>query len=117
MSEQETYGSNDGSSWLTPTAAGIAGLTIAGVTLLSNGAWLLVVQGWLNRNGSGAFSDTITLSGLAQAVLAVVALALARRALVAPAGPARHLGGAAVVVGLVGLVIAVLTILVGFASM
>ncbi len=32
------------SSWLTPAAAGIAALTIATLSLLSNGAWLFVVQ-------------------------------------------------------------------------
>ena len=118
MSEHETFGSDEGSeSWLTPTGAGIAGLTVAVLSLLSNGAWLVTIQAWLNRNGSGSFSDTVTLSGVVQALLSVGALLLASRALLAPAGVARHLGGATVVVGLLGLVIAVLTILAGLAGM
>lgn len=118
MSEHGSFGYDDGSTgWLTPTGAGIAGFTIATLSLLSNGAWLLVVQAWLTRNGSGSFSDTVTLGGVAQAALAVGALVLASRALAAPAGPARHLGGATVIVGILGLVVAVLTILAGLAGM
>jgi hypothetical protein len=113
MSEPQQPSQTD---WLTPTAAGIAGLVIAGLSLLSNGTWLLAVQAWLNRNGSSALSDTVILSGIAQAVLAAGALLLARRALAAPLGTARHLGGATIVVGLLGLGVAGLTILAGIAG-
>ena len=117
MSEHETFGDSGSTGWLTPTAAGIGGLTIAAATLLSNGAWLLVVQGWLNRNGSSSFSDGITLSGIAQAAVAVAALVLARRAHGSRVPLARDLGGAAAVVAGLGLLLAVLTILVGLAGM
>ena len=114
----EPHEMSEGStSWLTPTAAGIAGLTLATLSLLSNGAWLLAVQAWLNRNGSSSFSDGVTLSGVAQAVIAAGALVLARRALDSAVPAARNLGGAAAIVGGLGLVIAILTILAGIAGM
>ncbi len=117
MAEHETSGGHGRSAdWLTPTAAGIAGLTFATLSLLANGSWSYVVQGWLNRNGSGAFSDTVALTGVAQVLLAGGALLLAARALRGSEPTARHLGGAAVVVGGVGMLVAVLTVLAGIAG-
>ena len=115
MSEPHQVPSSE--SWLTPTATGIAALTIAVLSLLSNNTTQAVVQGWINRNGPGAFSDVITLSGLAQTALAVIALLLAKRALDSAVPTARNLGGAAAVLGGLGLVMAVLMILVGIAGM
>lgn len=117
MAEHSTPGGSSRSTdWLTPTAAGIAGLTIATLSLLANGSWTYVVQGWLNRNGSSSFSDTVALTGVAQALLAVGALVLATRALRGSEPAARHLGGAAAVVGVLGVVVATLTVLAGLAG-
>lgn len=117
MAEHETFGSRGRSSaWLTPTASGIAGLTIATLSLLANGSWTYVVQGWLNRNGSGSFSDTVALTGFAQLLLAGAALLLAVRALRGTEPAARHLGGASVVVGGLGMLVAALTVLAGLAG-
>ena len=117
MAERDTPGGSSGStSWLTSTAAGIAGLTIAILSLLADGSWSYVVQGWLNRNGSSNFSDMVALTGVVQALLAVGALVLAVRALRGPEPAARHLGGAAAVVGVLGVVVAALTVLAGLAG-
>ncbi len=56
------------------------------------------------------------LTGVAQGIAAAGALFLARRALAGRVPVARDLGGAAVVVGGLGLVVAVLTLLVGIAG-
>ena len=101
--------------WLTPTAAAIAGFTIAVLSLLSNGAWLVAIQAFVTRDGTSGFSTVVIASGTAQAVLALIALALASRAVGSPGPAARHLGGAALIVGGLGLVVAALTILAGVA--
>ncbi|CAI9413556.1 hypothetical protein [Nocardioides sp. T2.26MG-1] len=117
MAEHGTPGSHgQGLDWLTPIAAGIAGLTLATLGLLTSASWTLTVQGWLNRNGSSSFSDGVVLTGLVQVAVAGGALLLARRALRSLEPAARHLGGAAVVVGGVGMLVAVLTVLVGIAG-
>lgn len=117
MAEHHTPGGSGSSTdWLTPTAAGIAGLTIATLSLLANGSWTYVVQGWLNRNGSGNFSDTVALTGVAQGLIALVALLLGARALRGSEPAARHLGGAAVTVGGLAMIVAVLTVLAGLAG-
>ncbi|WP_296601541.1 hypothetical protein [Nocardioides sp.] len=117
MAEHGSRGTDGGSTGLlTPVAAGIAGLIIATLSLLANGSWTYVVQGWINRNGSGSFSDTVALTGVAQGVLAAGALFLAGRARLGEEPIARHLGGATVVVGGVGLLVAVLTVLAGLAG-
>ena len=117
MAEHDTSGtSGRPGEGLTATAAGIAGLIIATLSLLANGSWSYVVQGWVNRDGSGSFSDTVALTGGAQAVLAVIALILASRARQGAEATARHLGGAALVVGGVAMVVAILTVLAGLAG-
>ena len=80
-------GVSDG--WLTPTAAAIAGFTLAVLSLLTIGAWALALQTFINRNGAGAFSDVAT---------------------------ARNLGGATVVLGVLGLVVAFLTVVAGLVA-
>ncbi|WP_395659999.1 hypothetical protein [Nocardioides sp.] len=113
----EPHQTSDGAAgWLTPTAAGIAGLTIGALGLLGNGTWLLVVQGWLNRNGSSALSDTVMLSALATGAVAAVALVLGTRALGSSVPVARDLGGAAVVVSGLALLLAALAFLVGIVT-
>ena len=65
-------GSEPGESaldWLTPTAAAIAGFTVAVLSLLSNGAWLLALQAFIQRNGSAAFEDVVMATGVGQGVL------------------------------------------------
>jgi hypothetical protein len=99
--------------WLTPTAMAIAGFTIAVLSLLTNGAWALALQTFIARNGSSSFEDVVIATGIAQGVLAIAALVLARRGLQSPAVTARNLGGAAVVIGLLGLAVAILTVVAG----
>jgi hypothetical protein len=107
----EPGGPADG--WLTPTAAAIAGFTIAVLSLLTNSAWVMAVQAFINRNGSSAFADLVMATGVAQGLLAIAALVLARRGLESSAVTARNLGGAAAVLGVLGLVVAFLTVVVG----
>ena len=117
MAELGSSGTNGHSTGLlTPIAAGIAGLIIATLSLLANGSWTYVVQGWVNRNGSGNFSDTVALTGVAQGLLGVGPLFLAGRARLGEEPIARHLGGATVVVGGVGVLVAALTVLAGLAG-
>src|SRR3954447_9030074 len=85
--------------WLTPTAAAIAGFTIAVLSLLTNGAWVMALQTYMLRNGSGALEDVVMAIGVAQGALAILALVLARSGLASSAVTARNLGGAGVVVG------------------
>lgn len=99
--------------WLTPTAAAIAGFTIAVLSLLTNGAWVLALQSFIARNGSSAFEDVVMATGVAQGLLATAALVLARRSLASSAVTARNLGGATVVLGVLGLVVAFLTVVAG----
>ncbi|MDI6908542.1 hypothetical protein [Nocardioides sp.] len=117
MAAFETSGGQGRSTaWLTPTGAGIAALVIATLSLLADGAWTYAVQGWLNRNGPGSFSDSVVLTGVAQVLLAGCALLLAGRALRGPEPVARHLGGAAAVVGGLGMLVAALTLVAGVAG-
>src|SRR3954447_9676766 len=99
----EPGGPADG--WLTPTAAAISGFTIAVLTLLTNGAWVLTLQTFIARNGSSAFEDVVMATGFVQGLLAIAALALARRGLASSALTARNLGGATVVLGVLALVV------------
>jgi hypothetical protein len=107
----EPGGSSDG--WLTPTAAAIAGFTIAVLSLLTNGAWVLALQTFIARNGSSAFEDVVMATGVTQGLLAIAALVLATRSLASSAVTARNLGGATVVLGVLGLVVAFLTVVAG----
>jgi hypothetical protein len=107
----EPGGSADG--WLTPTAAAIAGFTIAVLSLLTNGAWMMALQTFIARNGSSAFEDVVMATGVAQGLLATAALVLARRGLASSAVTARNLGGVTVVVGVLGVAVAFLTIVAG----
>ncbi|HEY1118279.1 MAG TPA: hypothetical protein VGE43_11285 [Acidimicrobiales bacterium] len=117
MAEHGSPGADGHSTGLlTPTAAGIAGIIIATLSLVADGSWTYVVQGWINRNGPGNFSDTVALTGVAQGLLAVGALFLAGRARLGEEPIARHLGGATVVVGGVGVLVAALTVLAGIAG-
>jgi hypothetical protein len=88
----------------------IAGFTIAVLSLLTNGAWALALQTFIARNGSSSFEDVVMATGVAQGVLAIAAVILARRGLQAPAVTARNIGGAAVILGLLGLAVAFLTV-------
>lgn len=112
-------GSEPGESaldWLTPTAAAIAGFTVAVLSLLSNGAWLLALQAFIQRNGSAAFEDVVMATGVVQGVLAIVALVLAKRGLDSSVDTARNLGGAGTVLGLLALLVAVLTFVAGLVA-
>ena len=115
MSEQhatsEPGGSADG--WLTPTAAAIAGSTMSVLSLLTIGAWVVPLQTYIARNGSSAFEDVVMATGVAQGLLAVAALVLARHGLASSAVTARNLGGDAVVLGALGLAVAFLTVVAG----
>ena len=105
------YGGSDG--WLTPTAAAIAGFTLAVLSLLTIGAWALALQTFINRNGAGAFTDVVVSTGVTQGLLAIGALVLAGRGLASDVATARNLGGATVVLGVLGLVVAFLTVVAG----
>lgn len=105
------HGGADG--WLTPTAAAIAGFTIAVLSLLTVGAWLVAVQTFITRNGSSDFNDVVVTTGVVQVLLASAALVLARRGLASNDVTARNLGGAAVVLGVLGLAVAFLTVVAG----
>jgi hypothetical protein len=107
----EPGGSADG--WLTPTAAAIAAFAIAVMSLLTTGAWAMALQTFIARNGSSAFEDAVMATGVAQGLLAITALLLARRGLASSAITARNLGGAAVILGVLGLVVAFLTVVAG----
>ena len=107
----ESGGSAD--SWFTPTAAAIAGFTIAVLSLLTNGAWVVALQTFIARNGPSAFEDVVMAAGVVQGLLAIAALGLARRGLASSAGTARNLGGATVVLGVLGLVVAFVTVVAG----
>ena len=115
MSGQHAASGSDGpaDSWLTPTAATIAGFTIAVLSLLTNGAWVLAVQTFMSRNGSSAFQDVVMATGFIQGLLAIGAISLARRGLASSAPTARNLGGATVVLGVLGVVVALLTVAAG----
>jgi hypothetical protein len=102
--------------WLTPTGAAIAGFTIAVLSLLTNGAWVLMIQTFVSRNGSSALADIVIATGVVQGLVALGALVLARRGLAAREGAARNLGGATVVLGGLGLVVAFLTVVAGVVS-
>jgi hypothetical protein len=99
--------------WLTPTGAAIAGFTIAVLSLLTNGAWVLGIQTFIGRNGSSAFEDVAMATGVVQGMLAIAALVLAGRGLASSAVTARNLGGATVVLGVLALVVAFLTVVAG----
>jgi hypothetical protein len=106
-------------TWLTATAASIAGFTIAVLSLFGNGAWLFPVQVFVvSEYNSGNLGDTATWLGIIQTLLAVLALGLAWRALHASAASqtARHLAGATYVVGGLGLLVGVLTLVAGLTS-
>jgi len=107
----EPGGSADG--WLTPTAAAIAGFTLAVLSLLTIGAWVVPLQTYITRNGSSAFEDVVMATGVAQGLLAIAALVLARHGLASSAVAARNLGGAAVVLGVLGLAVAFVTVVAG----
>ena len=100
--------------WLTDVAAAIAGFTTAVLSLLANGAWAVAIQAFLTRNGTSSLQDVVIATGVAQGLLAIVALVLARRAVDSSVVTARNLGGAAVIVGVLGLAAAVVTVVVGF---
>ena len=78
-----------------PTGSAIAGFTVAVLSLITNGAWLLTVQAFIQRNGSASYGDVVIATGVAQGVLAVVALVLAKRGLDSSEITARNLGSAA----------------------
>ena len=110
----DVHGSSEsGRAWLTPTGAAIAGFTIAVLSLITNGAWLLAVQAFMQRDGSASYGDVVVATGVAQGVLAIVALVLARRGLNSSDTAARNLGGAANVLAVLGLIVAVLTVVAG----
>jgi hypothetical protein len=104
-------------SVLTPMAAAISGFTVSAFSLVSNGAWALAIQTMLTSdNGLDASYHTVVVwIGGAQVLLAFLGLALAQRVLATtlPADAARHLAGAAVVVGGIGLLVGLLTMLSG----
>lgn len=102
--------------WLTPTAAAIAGLALAVLALSARGAWMLTVEAFLTRNGSASFADTVMLNAFVQAVVAAGALLLSRRGIGAASPTARHLGGAGVLLAVVGLAVALLTFVAGMLS-
>lgn len=104
----ELGGSLDG--WLTPTAATIAGFTIAVLSLLTNGTWVLALQMLISSNGAGSFENVVMATGVVQGLLAAAALLLARRGLASTAVTARNLGGATMVLGVLGLGFAVVTV-------
>ena len=107
---------DSGGTWLTPTAAAIAGFTLAVLTLLTNGAWVLTVQTLISRNGPSAFEDGVMATGVAQGILAVAALVFARRGLASSAPVARHLGGAGVLLAALAILVAVLTVFAGMVA-
>ncbi|MBI2243086.1 MAG: hypothetical protein HYU55_03760 [Nocardioides sp.] len=112
-----TSGSGDrAGAWLTPTAVAIAAFTVAVLSLVTNGTWALAAQAFISRNGSGAYSDVVMATGFTQLLLAALALILVRRVLGSPVATARSLGGATVILGVLGLVIGVLTIAAGLLS-
>lgn len=99
---------------LTPTAAAVAGLVLAGVALLAGNAWVFLAQEVAALTSYEHNPDVIVrIVGLIEAVVAALALLLARRSLatLAPAEPpvVRHLAGAAYVVGGLGMVVGLLT--------
>src|SRR4051812_35401226 len=107
-------GGSDG--WLTPTAAAIAGFTLSVISLITIGTWVLAVQSFIARNGPSSFEDVLMVTGVAQSVVAVVAIVLARRGLGSAAPAARNFGGAGVLLGALGLVGAVLTFAAGIVA-
>ena len=115
MSEPHGTPEPGGSAYgsLTPTATAISAFTLAVMSLLTNGAWALALQTVIARNGASAFEDVVMATGVAQGLLAIAALVLARRSLAASAITARNLGGAAVILGVLGLVVACLTVVAG----
>ncbi|WP_121253752.1 hypothetical protein [Nocardioides ferulae] len=118
MSDPHDYPARDDSAdgWLTPTAAAIAGFTLAVLTLFTNGAWVLAVQTLISRNGPSAYEDGVMATGAIQGVLAVGALVFARRGLASSAPAARHLGGAGVLLAALAILVAVLTVLAGMVA-
>lgn len=111
-----TSGHSGSDGWLSPTGAAIAGSTIAVLSLLTIGAWALALQTFMDRNGTGAFTDVVMSNGVAQGLLAIGALVLAGRGLASNEITAHNLAGATVVLGVLGLVVASLTVVAGFVA-
>ncbi|MEP9362286.1 hypothetical protein ABLE68_04910 [Nocardioides sp. CN2-186] len=110
----ELHGSSEtGPEWLTPTGAAIAGFTLAVLSLITNGAWLLAVQAFMQRNGSASYGDVVIATGVAQGVFAIAALVMAKRGLDSTETTARNLGSAGTILALLGMVVAVLTVVAG----
>ena len=118
MSAQHGTPSTDAAAdnWLTPVAASIAGFTLAVLSLLNDGAWLLALDVFISRNGGAAFHDTVIAAGVVQGLLAIGALVLAKRALASPEATARNLGGATAVLGVLAVGFALLSIASGLLS-
>jgi hypothetical protein len=80
------------------------------LSLLTNGTWVMALQMLIAGNGTGSFENVVMATGVAQGLLAVAALVLARRGLESDAVTARNLGGATVVLGVLGIGFAVVTV-------
>ncbi|WP_166138726.1 hypothetical protein [Nocardioides ochotonae] len=120
MSEQHGASLADtaADSWLTPTAASIAGFTLAVLSMLNDGSWVLALDTFVSRDGSGSFHDTVIAVGVVQGLLAIAALILAKRGLASPDATARNVGGATAILGVLGVGFAFLSIASGlFAAM
>jgi hypothetical protein len=98
---------------LTAHTSATVAFTFAVLSMLGQGAWTMAAQSFTGT--TFAPSEFLVTGGVASLALAVGALWLGRRVLVArataPSPWAAHLAGAAVVVGALGALLAILTII------
>lgn len=120
QAEETTEGSGDyaeeaGAPLLTSKASAITGFTLAVLTLWGQGAWSTAIQSFLGTNfGFNEYLNILSLVGLVTLAIAVAGMLLGRRAFTDPDASLSwegHLGRAAVVLGGLGAVIAVVTVL------
>ncbi len=92
----------------------VVGLVLAVLSLQGQGSWTLAIQSIFGlRFGPDQFGVVMALTGLAALALSVAGVVLGRRATSSPAGAAsweQYVGRAAVVLGVLGAVIAVVTV-------
>jgi hypothetical protein len=99
--------------FLSPEAASICGFSLAVLSLQGQGSWMTAVGSFFGtRVGLGAYGHVLTVAGLVALALAVAAVLLAGRVVRdgAVVGWPDHLARAAVVLGLLGGVFAVVTV-------
>lgn len=101
-----------------PTVAartnGIVGLVLAILSLQGQGSWTTAIQAVFGYQlGPDQFRVAMAISGLVTLGFAVAAFVLGRRALAGHGGAApweQHVGGAAVVLGAIGALISMVTV-------